>query len=1191
MALNLGFNFTARANPVVRALSDLTSEFRSLGKEILGLSRIQTMLSAFSFDKLDQMADRLKTIGTGGMELTSSWEAAFKANAVAMSKLGAQTGFTAEQSREMARQSFAMSKSIGMSTDVANEALIGMRWASAETKAAFESAFGVKTAEDLAKFATQSGLSAKDFIYAQSQLQKSLGFTSEQLAEMNAMAATVGKESGNMQEAFNALAGMADKMKARKNVFVSMGLDAKEATKRVAEQTKQTLGLGKVLQAQGIAGGLEAAVKLQDALAESASQFKDLIDGAATEFPGLLTALTKVGVSQDAVMQSMAEGPQDFMRMMAKAVDELERRGQDTGQVLGFVESQLKGALGDEAATKLADGLRDASKRTQYLTLDLKKLGEEGKKAGKEITKSYQDPRTAQEIFADQQAAFLQRFRALGTMTTNEFLKGTSQSFRDFGNLMQKTASEGGPLALVLNKMADIQKFGAAGLFPPDMQGPLVALGSTTETLISPLAKLRAAGINILSPFGLLTAAAAGLAAKFVSLKAQGKTTEEAFNEIAATVEKFVTVTLPKYAKLASKAIASFIKALFRPKDTENQTTYEAWAKKILDGITSALKSAFAFAQEVVVSLWAGLSGKMTGTDVLTGSDAEAIGAGIGTKLREALGWAKEETLGYIDGWWKEMWTVWSDPSMTMSDKMASSFVPSLPLIATGVIAFGPLVRVLSLVGTVAQVAFTAFSYLGSAVGFFVRLLPSAGTLLSGLWNVLSGVAGIATEVVGFLTGTTGAAAGVLTAVAALTAGFLFFPDATAQAVDAVAGFAGDAGELLGNLAGYIVSLPVKFLGFLFESPGFVLDWIGMLVGIIQRLPVALADALVGALEIVKSFVAGLISGIRDQLASQFPAAAGPIFTVFNAIQSIVETVVGTFQLGFTVVGEVLSTFLYVIERVYGTVRLAFEVMYAVIKEKLVGGFLSGFSVVGDALSRFGNYLWETFGGILGPIGEFFKTFYEATVTKLADGIKLIKDAFGSLKDIIGKAFDFVDEKLRSFLPKSAQPQKPTAEAAVQRPVSPATQTTPTMTPPPTTTSVPTGAVATGFQMPFSSLKLGAGSSLKFGAGASAFKGIPQLSAGSRSPAGLSQATSASAPPAVNPERLNDALVEAINHPAWVDGYIALLKQQHSALLEALRRQTKEVPPSVPTTGPVRRPITTQPAPPKPVAGATKPTR
>lgn len=1184
MALNLGgglFTFGAQDKGLMGALGDLRSEFKGLGKEILGLSRIQTMLAALSFDKLDQMAGKLNQIATGGLNLTSSIEGAAQASVVSMSKMGAQMGFTAAESRKMGAEAFSMSRAIGVSSEEAGKALIGMKWASDDVKKAMDATFGIKSATDLAKFANQTGIDVTKLTYSQAQLARSTGISGEALGEMMAMATAMGQESGDVAGAINTLVdpSFTDKLLARKNALVGLGMKADDATKAVAEQSKEIFALGKVFQSDviGIPQGLEASMSLFDSLSQGASEFKDLVYGAGAQFPEMGNALLKVGISQDKVISAMQAGPAQFVGLMAEAVQGVAASGGDINQVMGFVQAQLGKALDPAQASKLAEALRDPTKRTELLKFSAKELedgtnnlaktmeamGTAASNSSKEIVKSHTDSRTAAERFQMQQEDFMQRFRNMGTMKTGDFLRETAKSFKNFGDLMERTAKSGGPMALVVNKLADIQKFGAAGLFPPDMQGPLVALGATAESLISPIAKLRAAGINVMSPFGMLALAAAGLAAKFVALKAAGKTTDEALAEVGKIVLKFLTKTLPKYAKMATKAVADFIRSLFQPPKKSSLPKATAMAKSIAFALVQTLYTAFQFAKEAIVSLWKGLTGQMTSADVLSGSDAQAIGAGIGIKLRQAFDFAKKMVVNYLTNWWATMNTIWSDPNLSIGDKLKQSLLPSLPLIGGLALGMGPLIKLFRTLGPVIRIVGLALAQFGSFASF-------AWGVLSGLWSILAGIGSILNTVTMAVFGVSSAMATAILAVGALALGFQYFPQQTQAAVDSVKNFASMIGPYLGQALTYFGEFMLALPLLLFRG---LMVMNQQIFGFLADFAPALGQAFFAIGEVLKSLVGGILVGIRDTLASQFPTAAGPIFAVFDFITKAFDTVVGALQVGFVFIGELIGTVSYFFERLFGVVVLVFDIIgqniWAFIQNN-IGPLLGWFSNLFTSIYQWGQPVFDWLAGI----GTYL---YNTLVVNLTSGINDIISVFKTFKTLIGDLFDKLEGWLKTFstskpsapavappatapAPKAPSVPAPAAPAAPQPPAAPSGPKPPTAPTLPGTAPAGKG-VGSGPKPPGAGLPINPAS----GAGAVAPKGGMQL------PAGMGQAMQPQQSPQQlqqQQQQMNAALVNAINNPTWAQTYMAQSKAQHAQLLAALQ-QLKGAPapkgkPSVP---------------------------
>jgi hypothetical protein len=746
MALNFGLGFSFRGNDLGlgKAITGLSRDFRSLGKEMLGLQRLQTMLSALSFERLGDLGDKLKTLGTGGQELTSSIEGTFTAFDKETRKLGATLGYTGKELTRFKKQSSSMAYGLNIGADQAGKAIYGFEATVGKMKASdILKDMGVDSAATLAKLAEVAGVSGDKFGYSLLQMGKKVD--PKAVSTITDMLTKFGTDAGDAALGL----GKVDEITSILSTRKMLG-DSPEQLAAFGKGIVATAQAFRTVTGNG-EKAMETALGLATALTEGKKGFADLKAGAVAALHESTLGLAKAGPGIEAAFNAMSESPEVFLKQFATAVG-----GLSDGDAAAAVElfrahaSSAFGASGDE----IVKMLQTAEGRLALTTVDVGKMVAESAQAtGKLAKEGFTTGITAAEAFERQQQGFLQRFRGLATVSTNQFLAESQASFNSFGAKMEKVAADGGPLGLVLGKLADIQKFGAKGIFPANLQGPLAALGTAAETLTAPLAKLRALGINLLSPFGALVGVFAGLGAELMSnyltiedqvgpaLEKMGLTAGERTSIIARmALEKtgkeiivFMKEKLPGYLETGIKFISNFARkilsgglfgdgAITGDKDTdailkavmftlkEAFTKALAFAKEMFSGFMSglmgekvdpeagdatviggavgtmlhdALVFAFGEAKKALTGMWAGLMGDPLAKDAGT---SESLGHSLGETLRVAFDFALEELKTYMAGWWDRMVVIWDDPSMTFEEKMKAWFGESLPLLIAGAI-------------------------------------------------------------------------------------------------------------------------------------------------------------------------------------------------------------------------------------------------------------------------------------------------------------------------------------------------------------------------------------------------------------------------------------------------------------------------------------------------------------------------
>lgn len=810
MALNFGLGFGFRGNDLGlgKAVNGLSRDFRTLGKEMLGLQRLQTMLSALSFERLGDLGDKLKTLGTGGQELTSSIEGTFTAFDKETRKLGATMGYTGKELTRFKKQASSMAYGMNIGADQAGKAIYGFEATVGKMKASdILKDMGVDSAATLAKLAEVAGVSGDKFGYSLLQMGKKVD--PKAVSTITDMLTKFGTDAGDAALGLGKVDEITSILSKRKMLG-----DSPEQLAAFGKGIVATAQAFRTVTGNG-EKAMETALGLATALTEGKKGFADLKAGAVAALHESTLGLAKAGPGIEAAFNAMSESPEVFLKQFATAVGGLSDG--DAAAAVELFRAHASSAFG-ESGDEIVKMLQTAEGRLALTTVDVGKMVADSAKATGNLAKEgFTTGITAAEAFERQQQGFLQRFRGLATVSTNQFLAESQASFNSFGAKMEKVAADGGPLGLVLGKLADIQKFGAKGIFPANLQGPLAALGTAAETLTGPLAKLRSIGINLFSPGGVLVAGFAGLGADLLSnyltiedqvgptLEKMGVSAGERTSIVARmALEKtgkeiivFMKEKLPGYLETGIKFISNFARkilsgglfgdgAITGDKDTDailNAVIFTlkeafgkalAFAKEMFSGFMSglmgekidpkagdatviggavgtmlhdALVFAFDETKKALSGMWAGLMGDPLAEDAGT---SESLGHDLGKTLRAAFDFALGELKTYMADWWTKMGEIWDDPSMTFEEKVDAWFGESLPLLIAGSILavtfLGPITA--ALISAFTTISVTLLKLLGPWM-WKNAVWPALKFLAKNLWRgftwIIEGVIGAIT--------------------------------------------------------------------------------------------------------------------------------------------------------------------------------------------------------------------------------------------------------------------------------------------------------------------------------------------------------------------------------------------------------------------------------------------------------------
>ncbi len=685
MALNflgLGFSFGARDDGLGKTLKGLASDFASIGKEILSLQRLQTFLQALTFDRLDDLSNKIKEIGVGGLNLTSSLESTFKQSSVEARKFGANVGVASKDLGKFTAKSASMAYNLGIGAEEAAKSIRGFDYLKGTLKKV-----GIASEESFAKLAAVTGIDTQKFGYDLSQVQKNLGLSDDSLASILSSARLYGDEVGSVGDGLNSIfTDLTPLLKTQKQVF-------KKSDAELAAYGQSFFVLSKQMQKAGV-DGKEFTKNLASALNKAGGSIGQVMAGVGGDLDGLYKELvTTFGVTQEEAVAMTKMDPAQFVGQITSRVDALAASGKDISPALDFMKNRLGEAFGPEIMEQFAIVMGDTKLRAE---LNAKAIGKATTEAAQKTSdalgevqkKGWESQYTAAQQFERLQEQFVANLRKKSSMSTAEFMKSARASFNDFNKFLDDTIAKGGFGKKVVQTFADVEKYGLLGLAPKNLVGELSMAGSAVEKLASPLAKLRAAGVNLLTPMGALTAAVGGLGLEFLSLRKEAK---------ADLIGKLVKKGMTK--KQAEEAVGG-------PLGLATQVAVERLFKE--------LRAAFDKASAFVTGLWEGLFGNNKVDP--NGSNSSKLGQKIGIFVREALQKAVVFVIDYTKKWWKDVTDIWANPDMTFAEKLKATFKRSFGMIAVVVaVALSP-------IGTVVAGAIGA---LGSLVSFLgIALLP-----------------------------------------------------------------------------------------------------------------------------------------------------------------------------------------------------------------------------------------------------------------------------------------------------------------------------------------------------------------------------------------------------------------------------------------------------------------------------------
>ncbi len=552
--LGVGFAYGGKDAGLSKATESATSQFGMLGKavkslnELVSINRLQLFIDALSLSRLGDVKDKIEQIGVGGLQLTTSLEGTFQANAREAKSFGVTIGKTGEELKQFTAQSNSMAYSLGIGAQEASGAIYGFE-AGQQTLAAV----GIKSATDFAKFAEVTGVNTQNLGWDIKNMTTQLGLSADQMALVIGQATAYGKTTGTLSETLGSVGDMTDILQQR-----VAGLGA--STDQITQFAQQTYALGDAMYKVGIKDGKGFAVNLAKHLTDAGDDFGKLFSGVGDDLNSFITeSAIAIGPEMIEAFSDASMGPADFLKNLATTMDAAEQQlgPQGAGQALKFFRDRVGQVFGPDT-DKVVSALMDKTKRASLI--NLKTVTNASEAMGQVVKDGFTSKFTLAERFERSSERLVYRFRKVSRKDTERFVKDSEVAFNRFGNVMEKVAAEKGPLGMFIRKLSLAHQIGAQAFIPEALR-PMVALfgemAKEAGPLLGILGSLGFRFSMLLSPIALVIAAVVLLGGWFVKLRLEGQSTGEALGTMGLAVQKFFT-GLPKMVEKGVEAISSF---------------------------------------------------------------------------------------------------------------------------------------------------------------------------------------------------------------------------------------------------------------------------------------------------------------------------------------------------------------------------------------------------------------------------------------------------------------------------------------------------------------------------------------------------------------------------------------------------------------------------------------------------------
>lgn len=1011
--------------------------------KMLTQNKLQTWIASISLAKLGDIGDGIKNIASG-VNLTTSLEATMTANSKSAKALAANYGYAGKEAKQFASRAAGMAYGMNTSTETTGKAIYAIKtWGKALK------AVGITSAKSAVQVAEVYNIDPDQFGNQLTTLQTEFGFTGKELNNLVGSMVAFGKSTGNVKGSLEKMPEMIEMLRKRTHAL-GKELSGSELAEYATQTQALAAGFYAITQDEGEAQ--KQAMAVADALIQADTNLGGIFAGTQVDLSDMMKGLGIATGSLDNTFKLLKKGPQGFVQGMAEMVAASGGWGKMTGEQVNFVHKQLSDALGEDSANQMVTFFEKADVATlkamadvKDATVNLGKMGKEGHSTGI----------TLQESFERMQQGFITTFRKVGRKEARAFVKDTGEQFKAFNKTIARVAEEGGPLGAIVTKFSEMHQIGALALLPETLR-PMAAIFGTMLGEATPLiGAMGSLGLRFSHLTNPLTLAVAGFGLLAWSMKAaekqalktdkvfikesknlvalekiqkrlqkQGKNTQQLDAQIlaqrtkVASVEKNVIIAakeknrkqLASVTKGIIEKVGVFFSALPEIFRGVWATVEEMWPE-IGPPIYRALVQAFEWVKAVawpaakafIKGVW---NGVVDGVDpAMEKTVGGQLGAKFGNILREGLIFAYGAVRTYLKEWWSRMGSIWSDDSLSFTEKVKASVSGSAGLIIAA-FAIGKFTPVFSVLGSLSS--FIGGTLLKS-VGMFGSVLTSVASTGWIMWTKGFAVAmpmmsSFLTTIGTFLGVSAGIAAAVV-AVAALAAAFYFFPDATQKALNAIGDFLQTALTWLTEKALDIGFMLVKYM---------ILGPLGMLATMGPKVVGAVVSALKGIVQLAVKAVVGILDGIENWLVKKFPKAAKVIGFVFGVLRNGVKAIGFILERALEGVGIVLNAIGSALSWLGGLVADIFGLWWDIttaVYGAIYDGILWCINKLGEALDWMGEVasdVWDAFMGAVDGVGDALEWLYDNSIGKLVGALDSIGGAIGDVIDGIGGALSSV---------------------------------------------------------------------------------------------------------------------------------------------------------------------------------------
>ena len=452
----LGFSFAAQDKGLSKYVQQLTTGFTGLQSTINDV-----MLAA-------------DTLSGSGLNLSTTFEDMVVQASTTSRRVGASYGVLGDKLHKFTRNATGLSIALNIGADAAAGAEHAFE-SLAEVDGAFPKALGFKSAKDVAKFTTVTGVSAETLRHSLLTLSRDLQFSGKESGALFDTLIKSGELMADIPGQIESFPEILDKIRQRAQSF------GRELSTGELVAYGQEIARTSAMATQLFADPKQArefAHAFTGATLGGVEQMNKLFAGLENDLPNIVRELAITTGDVQEVFEMMGQGPEAFMNTLSRMVQSAQKSGQ-MDRLTQFMRERLGAAFGMEGV--------DGAKLTRFLEQfngdKFNSQWKEAKGSVEAVNKAFRTGRTLTEQLEIITEGWLARIRGVDN-SGERLVRDLRKQTKLWGDeALRLVKDKDSVMGRWISKLAEVSKLGVLALAPEPWRAQAVMIGRATAKL------------------------------------------------------------------------------------------------------------------------------------------------------------------------------------------------------------------------------------------------------------------------------------------------------------------------------------------------------------------------------------------------------------------------------------------------------------------------------------------------------------------------------------------------------------------------------------------------------------------------------------------------------------------------------------------------------------------------------------